>query len=564
MSHLHRRLAMLAACTALTAPLVVHAQSLPYGDTDSASSDQDSSGGTSSRGSGGRGHKRITIVPYIEAAQVVDAQLKPGNDVLTYSSLAAGVDAGIHGHNAEGSMSLRYERRFGWGKVRDGDVVSGAARGSIAIVPRVLTFEAGGLATRTRVEANGSTAIGGNNLGDSVSQIYSVYAGPALQTHVGDVAVEGHYRAGFNKVGSPHVVVSPTQAPVDIFDHSVVQNAELHAGIKPGEGLPVGVGVGAGFNQEDMSNLDQRARDLHARADVTVPLTHDVALVGGIGYEDVTISSRDAVRDANGNPVVGSKGHYITDKSAPRTVAYDTSGLIWDAGVMWRPSRRTSFEARYGRRYGSTSVSGNFAYAPSDRTAINASVYDNVAGFGSQLTNALAQMPADFQMVRNPLTGDMSGCVSSLDKGNCLSGVLGSVRSSTFRARGGSASISHSLGRMSAGLAVGYDRRRYVAAPGTALAFANGVVDESVWVASYFGAKLDQRSSLTANVYANWFQSGFASTGDGTGIGANAAYSRSITDHLSASAALGIDGISRETLDDVWNASALVGVRYSF
>ena len=42
-------------------------------------------------------------------------------------------------------------------------------------------------------------------------------------------------------------------------------------------------------------------------------------------------------------------------------------GLIWDAGVMWRPSRRTSLESYVGRRYGTMSYHGTFAYAPSSR-----------------------------------------------------------------------------------------------------------------------------------------------------------------------------------------------------
>ncbi len=53
-------------------------------------------------------------------------------------------------------------------------------------------------------------------------------------------------------------------------------------------------------------------------------------------------------------------------------------------------------------------------------------------------------------------------------------------------------------------------------------------------------------------------------TGDSNSIGATAAYYRSITSHLTATAAVGVDGVSRDLVDDVWSAQALVGVRYSF
>ena len=48
------------------------------------------------------------------------------------------------------------------------------------------------------------------------------------------------------------------------------------------------------------------------------------------------------------------------------------------------------------------------------------------------------------------------------------------------------------------------------------------------------------------------------------GLGATAAYYRSITSKLSATAAVGVDGVTRESLVDIWSAQALVGVRYSF
>ena len=113
-----------------------------------------------------------------------------------------------------------------------------------------------------------------------------------------------------------------------------------------------------------------------------------------MGYEDVEISSRDALRDANGVPIVGSDGRFVTDKGEPRVLAYDVNGIIWDAGVVWKPSVRTQLEAHVGKRYGTTSYYGSFSYAPGSRSSINVSVYDNVAGFGGQVNRVLADLPA--------------------------------------------------------------------------------------------------------------------------------------------------------------------------
>jgi hypothetical protein len=101
---------------------------------------------------------------------------------------------------------------------------------------------------------------------------------------------------------------------------------------------PVGVTASGRYAQEDISNLDQRYRELNAGVQVTLPVTQDLALVGDVGYQDVQVSARDAVYDVNGVPVIGSNGRFVTDKSKPRAIAYDFSGLSWDAGVMGGPA----------------------------------------------------------------------------------------------------------------------------------------------------------------------------------------------------------------------------------
>ncbi|MEO6152283.1 MAG: preprotein translocase subunit YajC [Croceibacterium sp.] len=522
----------------------------------------------------GRHHVRsgkVQVTPYIEVGQVFSAQLSPVDDVVTYSSVAAGVDASITGRNSAASASVRYERRFGWdGNARDGDAVSGVARASIAIAPHAVTLEAGALAQRTSVQGNGSATLGGLIGNDSSSsQIYAGYVGPSVHTMAGDVEVEGHYRFGYTRVEEPNALVTaPGGRPADIFDESTAHVGYVRAGVRPNVVAPIGVGVGAGWNEQNVSNLDQRIRDRNVRGDVTVPVSPTVAVVGGVGYEDVEVSSRDAQRDANGTPVIGRDGRYVTDQTAPRRIAYQTEGLIWDAGVMWRPSRRTSFEGYIGRRYGSFTGWGSLAYAPDSRTSLNVAVYDNLTSFGGLVTDTLAALPASFEAFRNPITGEIGGCVANtgaqLGGRDCIAGALSSVRSAVFRSRGVAASYSHEIGRMQLGLGAGYDRRKFIAASGTVLASVNGLVDETIWVAAYANTRLDRQSTVSANAYANWFNGGFALDGDTMGYSASLAYNRTFLDHLSGTAAVGLDGITRDDLPDFTTASALLGLRYSF
>lgn len=557
--------ALMMAALVLCAPAALRAQDVDADDGGDAAATDSVSGRTASAG-----RPRTTIRPYIEASQVLLTQLSPQGDTFTYTTLAAGIDASVSRRNTQAAASVRYERRIGWGRnAADSDTISGLARLQTAIVPRAVNFEAGAMAARTSLEGNGSTATG-IELGNSTN-IYSVYAGPSVSARSGEVAIDGYYRLGYTKVTSPDAFVpASSQDPVDLFDSSTAHNAALHLGTRAGDPLPIGFGAGIGYNREDVSNLDQRVEDFHARGDVAVPVTDSLQLVGGLGWEKVSVSSRDAARDpSTGLPIIGSDGRYVTDRVAPSQIAFESEGLIWDAGVLWRPSRRTAVEAHFGRRYGSSTYYGSAAYAPNARTSISISVYDNLSGLGGAMNRALVALPTQFDAVRNPLTGDLQGCVSSQGpavsgQGNCLTGAFTSLRSSVFRGRGIMASAKFTAGRIGYGLGAGYDRRRFIAVPGSVLGVTNLTIDENWWVAAYLKGRIDAQSTFGTTVWANWYQSGSAFTGDSNAVGANAYYNRLITERLSATAAVGLTGVNRDDLADIWTAQALAGLRYEF
>src|SRR3546814_13146596 len=84
----------------------------------------------------------------------------------------------------------------------------------------------------------------------------------------------------------------------------------------------------AGYDREDASQLDQRYEAKYARADITVPVSANVALLGGVGYENIEIGQRSALLDVDGNPVIDNDGRFVTDKDSPRRLSYDQDGLI--------------------------------------------------------------------------------------------------------------------------------------------------------------------------------------------------------------------------------------------
>jgi hypothetical protein len=197
-----------------------------------------------------------------------------------------------------------------------------------------------------------------------------------------------------------------------------------------------------------------------------------------------------------------------------------------------------------------------------DLAEVGAAITDMKVCVGA-ITDRLAGLPAEFQAIRNPFSGEVGGCVVATEGGNCIGGAFASLNSAVFRNRGGSLTYGVNLGRTQAGVGVGYDRRKFIAATGTVLAAANGEVDENYWGAIYARTRLDNRSSLAANAYANWFDNGL--TGDrALGYSASLAYYRQIIAGLTGTAAVGLDGITQDSLPVGQAASALLGLRYTF
>jgi hypothetical protein len=509
-------------------------------------------------------HRSIT--PYIEIGQVLTDDFS-NSDVLTYSTVAAGVDASIQTRRAQVQVSYRYERRFSWSKkVADDDIHSGLARAEVHVAPG-FSLEGGALATRARADVRGAApgVLAGNV--DNISQVYSAYVGPTLSTHAGPASVGASYRFGYTKVEAPNDTGVPSTAPkLDRFDHSTSQVAQATVGVKAGAVLPVGVTASAAWERDDASQLDQRYDGKYARGDAVLPVAPTLALTAGVGYEKITVSQRDAVLDAGGDPVVDTHGRFVTDKSSPRRIAYQTDGLIWDAGVIWRPSPRTSLQARVGKRYGGTTYTGSFSYAPSHTIGMQVGVYDSVETFGHQLENGIANLPTSFIEQRDAFGQQFSGCTygaGNAGAGGCLNGVFQSISTSAYRARGVDAVVSAHRGPVSFGVGAGYANRRFYA-PGTTTGFTvNGMSDQSFYVDGFMNAALTHRSGISANVFGNYYESGVAGAGAVTSVGATGLYYLNFG-RLGTSASVGVYSFSQQGASDQVSGQAQVGMRYQF
>lgn len=508
------------------------------------------------------------IRPYLEIDQTVFADFDNGGETSAYTSAAAGIEAVISTPRTEGQISYRYEHRFGWDKKSgDADVHSGIARARYAVIPGLLQIEGGALATRTRTDIAGIAAnpVVGNF--DGSSQLYSIYAGPTLATQIGDFDVGAAYRFGYTKIDDSY---QGSQRPaLGSFDSSTSQLLTANIGMNVGV-LPVGWNVSGGYQREDSSELDQRFESAFVRADVTVPVSPTVAIVGGAGYEKIRSSDRDVLRNNDGIPVIDGGGRFVTDPDSPRLLAYDQSGFIWDVGVLWRPSSRTSLEAHIGRRYGSMTYVGSFSYRPTDDIAMQITVYDGIQTFGRQINAALSKLPTQFTLAPNPFGNAVGGCVfgapgSGADNGagNCLNAVLQSISSGTYRSRGVDAILSASHGPWFAGIGVGYAERTFLADRGL-LAIVDGLTDRSYYAQAVLTRQLSSHSGIDGNVYINWYEPGLSGTGDSVGTGATGSYYHNFTRRLTGTASLGLFSTRVEDLDSSLFGAAQFSARYQF
>jgi uncharacterized protein (PEP-CTERM system associated) len=516
------------------------------------------------------GAPRTSVHPYLEVQQVLTADFNDG-DVLTYTGVGGGVDAQLEGRRVTATISYNYQHRIAWnGSIEDDDSHSGLAAVHVDAVPGLLAFDAGAMATRSSADPRLPTPDFRSIDDVGVAEIYSAYAGPTLNTHVGPLTVGAAYRLGYVYVDDHGLAggdLPPGLPRVDRYSSSTVHNVTASVGMDPGE-LPIGWTVGGGYVREDSNRLDSTFEGEYIRGDVVVPVSPTLAVTAGVGYEDQKASMSDIVRTAGGVPVIGPNGRLIADPSKPRLVTYGESGLIYDAGIIWRPSPRTELQARAGHRYGGTTFSGSLEHRFNKFYALNASVYDSVSSFGRLMISDLAGVPQRFNIRRDQLTGGpvgLGGCVFGNDPGTgaCFDDALQSIDNFNFRNRGANVMLSGGRGMWSFGVGAGYDNRRYFAPPGGDFVLA-GVTDQSFSLSASANRELGRTSSLGLAAFAGWYDSGIAGQDSSFSTGLSANYSRRLfLDRLRANVAAGLYTSQAGEFDSTVG-SILFGLSYAF
>lgn len=504
--------------------------------------------------------RRVAVTPYLGVDQVVIAPLKGDGDVLTYTNVTAGVTAQVQTRRVEAAVDVQYNHSFGWGRqATDQDTISGIATTSINLA-RGLSLQAGGLATRARTDGYSGAFAQRNSFS---TQVYAGYVGPSYTTRLGDFDVNAAYRLGYARIedGTNRDFVGGRAVGsfADSWTHSLLGSV----GFAPDTVIPgVGLVASAGYDREDASQLDQRFADWWGRLDATVPVSPTLAAVGGVGYEDIEISQRSPLLDPTGVPLIRN-GRYVTDESSPRALVYEFDDIIWDAGVLWRPSRRTSLEARVGQRYGGMTYQGSFSWQGRD-SSFALAVFDGIDSFGRIVTGDVASLSGSrLNIARNPFTGDITGCAFSVTGGGqCFNDALAGITGANFRYRGVGAQYALQRGQWGYGLGAGYSQRKFITPSGQTV-LIRGSRDQNWYGNATMTYTPSSRDSIDVVTYINYFDASGARQ-DVLNYGGFGSYNRNIGRNLSASASLGIDGVKADDLETLINAMGQVGLRYSF
>jgi uncharacterized protein (PEP-CTERM system associated) len=512
---------------------------------------------------------RTTITPYIEVQQVFSVDLSGNGSAVTYTGLAGGVDASFDSPKFKGQLDYSYDHYFSENKrYRDTDIHNGLA--SFLYQPNSdFSIQASGIATRARGSL--ATASAGLEFGNlaGTQQIYGIQAGPSYKHSFGNVDTTADYRFGWVRStnGFGTTSLGPGQPALQNDFTTLSHTAGASIGMRPGTtGLPFGWKVSGGYENDQIHYLDSRYIDKFGRVDLTFPITDTVALEAGAGYEAARASQSAILIDGVGDAVLDDGGHLIADRSKPRLLSYDESGLVWDVGVLWRPSVRTELEIRGGQRYGQVVVTGHLTHQLSERAAVQVVAYDDIESFGRQLTGELGALPTSFTVNTLPFDSTLNTCVLGANggQGGCLS-ALNSVNSNFYRSRGVYALLSGKRGLWIYGLGVGYDNRRYIAPTSLGavdVASFNGVREQSVTVDATIGRRLSQRSQLTVTGLVAWYDNDTLDVGSYTSYGVVGTYSYEFSRRLIGSASFGISSGTGGTSGNDVAGTGLLALRY--
>jgi uncharacterized protein (PEP-CTERM system associated) len=511
--------------------------------------------------------ERPEIGAFFDLQQIAESQLKgAGEDLVTYSEVSGNLTARIRNRRIVASGSYRLSYRIPEvGKISRSINHDGVMRLQANVIEEWLSTDVGAIITRSRIDPRGAAPQLNTGNPKNLTRTYSTFIQPTFAHHVGDLGFSASYRYAYtkNESGQTGIVIGP---PLDRFDSSKSQEANLSLGMQQ-SALPFDWTLGAQYRRENTSNLSQHFRALKVTGEIKQPIADTVAVVASGGFERTETSEREALIDPlTGFPVLGKGGRFVVDPASARVLTYDMDGLIGEAGIIWKPSRRSRFEVRAGYRYGGLSVTGLAEMHPSERTGLTLILTDQVQTFGQGVSGGLAGAPADLNIgqsldpassYQNCLFGKTAG------SGRCIGGALGNASAQAYRERAASIIISRALREWTMSGSFGYTRRTYIDDPTDPFSL-DGVVDQSFFGDISLNGQLTRVSGVSFSFAGSLFKNGQVGASDVVSGSFSANYYRTFGRSIRARASLAVDASKQDGITADVSGRAQLGMQYQF
>ncbi|MCA3255468.1 MAG: hypothetical protein INF91_07620 [Alphaproteobacteria bacterium] len=411
--------------------------------------------------------RKVEVDPRVNVRQVLDLGLS-GDDTTTYTEVSAGLGVRIQTRRVNGTIDYSYGRRFTQkGDLTNDDRHNLTARTEFRVTDRSIAVDAGGFASLVNRDLGRGASFTPDADDNNLQQIYSAYVRPRIRLDISDIAdLEASYRLGAFFVENRRATFSSTtpndSIPGTPSSDSTNQQAVINIGNRE-RSRRLRWDLTGEVDIENIDLLAQRYRSYNGRFEAEYRLARKVGLLASVGYEDIRNTQLAFQTDILGRPIVGPDGSFVVDTARGRNILFDESGVTYQGGLIWTPSRRTKVDLRAGQRYGDLNLSAQASWRPSKRIGIDLSYGDNIQSFGRLLTQEVGGIPTSFLI---PSSGFLAsnGCILGTDPttGTCIGNAVQSVTNAQFRNRQAQLVISGAKGRTRYAATAQVSQRRYL------------------------------------------------------------------------------------------------------
>ncbi|MCH8684318.1 hypothetical protein [Pedomonas mirosovicensis] len=472
------------------------------------------------------------------------------NDFQVLTAVVPGMHVVADTKRLKGQLDYEFSRRFAWsGTLYDKGQHRLNANGQATIIRDLLNLNAGGVVTQTFRDWRGPLSTGPEQNNPNQSTVSSFYVQPTLQEEIGTIAVfDAFYRFSYNDVNNAgRLFQAGEEAPPGTAfslapaSDSVSQDVQVALSNRTNRNSRLGWTLRGNYTADDRDDLNEELRIKSGVLDLSYSVTRKLALLGSVGYEDITDEQDNLLVDPEtGFPILDDEGRLQVDPDQPRQMVMDRSGMTWDVGVRLTPSRRTQLTLRGGRQYGGTVINGDLSYQIRNGITLVAQYSESLNTFGRLFSGQLAGQPFSFMVGNNYRLGP--GFIMVPTEFGLLP-VPGIVTNATFKSRLGQLRLNYTTERTNANIAAYYDRRNYLnlgqaVSPDTPVAENTlaGRSDVTWGVTAGLSRQLSGSQSISGNLYYSNLKYALSRERRDSVFGGSISYNWKLMENLQASA----------------------------